>query len=215
MLKPLLLLLSLLLCPAAWGSPHHAKHHAKQAPASVTSSPAQVDGIVSAAVDNLWAQTNRYWHVGDYPRIVALDRIITQADPHFIDCYNTGAWLLWSMGRNGDAEAFYRQAVQNNPRDPAAYRDFGFFYFHTLRNYPAALRLFQQSTALPDADANDWKMLAHSYEKAGDLPHAIAVWRHIQARWPDAPAVQSNLNRALAAQAAAAVPAPALKAPAP
>jgi hypothetical protein len=27
-------------------------------------------------------------------------------------------------------------------------------------------------------------MLAHSYEKAGDLANAVAVWRQIQAKWP-------------------------------
>ena len=128
-----------------------------------TSSRAQVDGIVSAVVDRLWAQNDDYWHHGDYPRIIALDRIITQADPHFVDCYNTGAWLMWSSGRDADAQAFYALGVANNPRELAAYYDYGMFLLNHRKDYPAAIRVYRQDTLRANAGLLDWRMLAHSY----------------------------------------------------
>ncbi|MDQ2688482.1 MAG: hypothetical protein M3Y28_11525 [Armatimonadota bacterium] len=184
---------------------------AAPAPAS---SPAQADGIVSAAVDDLWAQTDAYWHVGDYPRIIALDRIITQADPHFVESFNTGAWLMWSSGLDSDAEAFYQQAVQNNPHTPAAYYDYGQFLFNHKHDYHGAIRVFTQDVARAQPGVLDWRMLAHSYEKAERWDRAVAVWRRIKARWPHgAPGDPShggvddrNLQRALSHLKAAPQP---------
>ena len=171
-----------------------------------TSSPAQVDGIVGAVVDRLWAKNDEYWHRGDYPRIIALDRIITQADPHFVECYNTGAWLMWSSGRDADAQAFYAQAVAHNPHDPAAYYDYGMFLFNHRKDYPAAVRVYRRDTQRANGGLLDWRMLAHSYEKAGDWARAVQTWRQIKARWPhgtdrdpaSAAVDARNLQRALA-----------------
>ncbi len=144
----------------------------------------QADGILSGVVDKLWAKNDDYWHAGDYPRIIALDKIIVQADPQFIECYTTGAWLLWSDGLDGDAEAFYKQCIRNNPGTATAYYDYGFFLFNHLRRYADARQVFARSVALPDADALDYRMLAHSYEKLGQYDKAVGVWRSIKTRWP-------------------------------
>ncbi len=170
-----LLPLLLALAPALCAAPRADKD---------TSSPAQVDGIVSAAVDDLWAQNDAYWHVGDYPRIIALDRIITQADPYFLDAFNTGAWLMWSSGRDDDAQAFYELAVRDNPTDSAAYYDFGMFLINHRKDYAGAIRVYTQDVTRADPGVLDWRMLAHSYEKAGHWDRAVAVWRKIKARWP-------------------------------
>lgn len=170
------------------------------------SSPAQVDGIVSAVVTQLWNHNDVYWHQGDYPRIIAMDRIITQADPHFIDCYNTGAWLMWSDGHNSDAEAFYQQAVANNPHASAAYYDYGMFLYNHLKQYDKAVRLYTRDTQHADAGILDWRMLAHSYERAGKWQDAVNTWREIQKRWPhgvssdpsSADVDSNNLKRAMA-----------------
>jgi tetratricopeptide (TPR) repeat protein len=151
---------------------------------SDSSSLTQVDGIVSAVVDNLWAQGDMYWHEGDYPRIIALDRIITQADPHFVDAFNTGAWLMWSDGLDGDAQAFYELAVRSNPHDPAAYYDYGMFLFNHRHDYAAAIRVYRRDVQQASPGVLDWRMLAHSYEKADAWDQAVGIWRQIKARWP-------------------------------
>lgn len=146
--------------------------------------------------DRLWAQNDVYWHQGDYPRIIAQDRIIVQADPQFIECYTTGAWLLWSSGRDGEAEAFYKQCVANNPDQSAAYFDYGFFLYNHLHRYDDARRVYARSTRLPDAGVLDLRMLAHAYEKLGRYDRAVGVWRGIKARWPQG-APQDNTHGAV------------------
>ncbi len=190
----------LLWAPALAASAAPPKHAASSQHPLPASSQAQVDGIISAAVDKLWEQSDVYWHHGDYPRIIALDRIITQADPHFLEPYETGGWLMESMGNYGDAEAYYRQGVQNNAHLSEPYYHLGFFYFNTLHDYPKAVQVFREDTQQSDTGVNDWKMLAHSYEHTGDIDQAAATWQHIKARWPHAPAVDANLNRVLALQ---------------
>jgi len=151
---------------------------------SVQQQQVQAGGIVSGVVDTLWDQTDRYWHGGDYPRIVALDRIITEADPQFLEAYSNGGWLMDSLGRTQDAEAYYTLGTRNNPHAEYAFWNLGFFYFDTPHNYLAAVQAFQNAVRLPDADVRDWKMLAHSYEKAGRWDDAVDVWQQTRSRYP-------------------------------
>jgi pentatricopeptide repeat protein len=144
----------------------------------------QADGILSSVVDHLWSQTDDYFHDGDFPRIVALMRIIVSIDPHFVDAFNTGAWIMWSMGDDNDATAFYQQDVQSNPLDSDAYYDYGFFLYNHLHNFPGAVAVFTADIANADAGILDYRMLAHSYEKEGRWDRALEVWRRIKARWP-------------------------------
>jgi len=156
---------------------------------------AQIDGIMSNIVDDLWKQNDEYWHHGDYPRIVDLDRIIVQGDPSFLECYATGGWLMESLGRRKDAEAFYQLGVKNNPDASYGYYNLGMFYYNTLKDYPAAIAVFRRDAVTKDASANDYKMLAHSYERAGNLASALKTWQTVKKRWPKAPAVDANLTR--------------------
>jgi len=177
--------LTTLSAASVFAAPRSPVPRALPAPASAQSvGETQVDGILSGVVDKLWAQNDVYWHGGDYPRIIAQDKIIVQADPHFLECYNTGAWLMWSDGANGDAEAFYKQCIKNNPGTSAAYYDYGEFLYNHLHRYGDARHVFARVVTFPDADVLDYRMLAHSYEKLGQYDKAVAVWRRIKARWP-------------------------------
>ena len=156
----------------------------------------QADGIVSGVVDKLWTQTDVYWHHGDYARIIALDRIITQADPSFLEAYSTGGWLMDSLGRTQDAEAYYTLGTRNNPHAEYAYWNLGFFYFNTTHDYSAAARAFRSAVQQKGADLNEWKMLAHSYEKAGGWDDAVSTWQQARARYPRDPSIDRLLAEA-------------------
>lgn len=166
---------------------------------------AQADGITGAVVDRLWRQTDGYWHEGDYPRIVALDRIITEADPQFLEAYSAGGWLMDSLGRTADAEAYYTLGTRRNPRAAYAFWNLGFFYFNTTHDYRAAARAFRSDTRQVDAGLNDWKMLGHAYEKAGQWDEAVATWRETKRRWPQGMSVDRLLRECLEKRARATV----------
>ena len=178
---------------------------AHAAPPTARQQRVQADGIVSGVVDTLWDQTDTYWHSGDYPRIVALDRVITEADPQFLEAYSNGGWLMDSLGRTADAEAYYSLGVRNNPRAEYAYWNLGFFYFNTPHNYPAAMQAFQMAVRLPGADVRDWKMLAHSCEKAGRWDDALPVWQQARSRYPHDPSIPRLLAEMQAKRLASSV----------
>jgi tetratricopeptide (TPR) repeat protein len=190
-----LLLIALFLCLAC--------PCAVKAAPTPQSSPAQVTGILNHVEGRLSAQRDYYWHQGDYPRIIALDRILTEMDPHFLDCYETGGWLMDSLGDTKDAEAYYRLGVANNPRVEVPYYGLGFFYFNTLHKYRLAASVFHQGALLPGENILDWKMVAHSYEHAQEYDKAVATWKYIKIRWPHGLVVDQNLKRAEQMQAAA------------
>ena len=192
-LSPLWLLTLLIVVPAS----------AAPAKRTLTSSPSQVNGILSRVTDLIAARRDAYWHQGDYPRVIALDRIVTAADPSELECYETGGWLMESLGDLKDAEAYYRQGVANNPRTEESYFHLAFFYFGTRHDYGKAANTFRLATRQQDAGINDWKMLAHSYDQLHEYGREVATWRHIKARWPKGVAVDHNLSRALALQQAA------------
>lgn len=196
----------LLFCLALFAAavPSSAQAAPAASPAvPATASQIQVDGITARVVDKLWNQTDDYWHDGDYPRIVALDRVITQADPQFLEAYSNGGWLMDSLGRTGDAESYYKLGIANNPRSAYAYWNLGFFYFNTTKDYAKAARAFEQDTQQPDASLNDWKMRGHAQEKAGQWDKAVATWRTIKAKWPNGLSVDRLLREAEEKRAAA------------
>ncbi len=173
------------------------------AASSTAASQVQIDGITARVVDKLWNQTDEYWHDGDYPRIVALDRVITQADPQFLEAYSNGGWIMDSLGRTGDAEAYYKLGITNNPHAAYAYWNLGFFYFNTTKDYAKAAHAFEMDTRQPDADLNDWKMRGHAEEKARQWDKAVATWRTIKAKWPNGLGVDRQLREAEQKRAAA------------
>jgi tetratricopeptide (TPR) repeat protein len=158
-------------------------------------SEAQIDGMTSGVVDGLWSRADYWWHKGDYPRVIGDDRLITEADPHFLEPYSNGGWLMESMGDNSDAEKYYRLGATRNPKESYLWFNLGFFYFNTMHNYPMAIHSFAISSSQEDAGINDWKMLAHSYEKNKQFAKAIVVWKKLQSNHPQDQVIAHNLER--------------------
>jgi tetratricopeptide (TPR) repeat protein len=156
---------------------------------------AQVSGITSRVVDDLWSRTDYWWKRGEYRRIIAVDRVITEADPGFLEPYSTGGWLMESMGDNADAEKYYRLGATRNPEKSYIWFNLGFFYYNTVKNYPMAIATFANSASLPDASINDWKMLAHSYERNNQLDKATDVWQKLHEKYGKDAVVLHNLQK--------------------
>ena len=155
----------------------------------------QVSGIVDEVVDGLWAKTDYYWHKGDYPRIIALDRIIVEADPSFMEPYAVGGWLMESDGDLADAESFYKLGCVRNPTSSYMFYNLSAFYMNTLKNYALAVKASESGVRQADAGINDWRMLAHAYEKNHQLEEALATWKTMKTRWPDGLAIDHNRDR--------------------
>jgi tetratricopeptide (TPR) repeat protein len=153
----------------------------------------QIDGITSAVVDGLWQRTDYWWHRGDYPRIIALDRLITEADPNFLEPYSNGGWLMESLGNNSDAEKYYRLGAERNPKKSYLWFSLGMFYYVTLKAYPKAIDSFHRAATAPDGGQKSWRMLAHSYERNNQMPEAIKIWQKLHAKYPTDGVIMHNL----------------------
>ena len=164
------------------------------APRGEASAAAQVDGITSRVVDNLWKTTDHYWHDGDYNRIVALTRICVEADPKFYEAWGSGAWLLWSMGDTAAADAFLRQGLARNPDVYHLHHDFGWHLFNTKR-YAEALPHLQAAVRFDDAPSQVWKTLGHCYDRLDRLDEAETTWEAVTRRFPGDVAGPPNLQR--------------------
>jgi tetratricopeptide (TPR) repeat protein len=190
--KPLLAALA----AAVFFAPFAAARAAEAAPAAAppAATVLQVDGITNQVTDKLWERTDHYWHDGDYNRIVSLLRVVVEADPTFDEAYSVGAWLLWSMGDKAAADRFLDHGVKNGKNKWVAHYNFGELLF-VRRQFQDAIPHLNASIQFYGAPAAAWKMLAHSYEKAGNLTKSVELWRTVVKKFPADAAAPRNLAR--------------------
>lgn len=156
-------------------------------------------GFREAAAGLLWVRCDEFFHSGDYDAILPLVRIITWLDPHAANVYVTGAWHMAynftdSTGERSDrryiapSEALLDEGIRNNPRIPDVKFEKGWENFDKIKNYAIAAEAFQDAINTPANKAIDpddypygaplktWHILAHTFERMGRIPDAIAVW---------------------------------------
>ena len=154
----------------------------------------QADGIEYRVTDRIWANTDRYWHHGDYNRVVTLLRLCTESDPDFDEACSCGAWLLWSMGDKPAANAFLNNVLVRAKNKWNAQYSFG-ENLMVRREYADALPYLQAAVQSSVAPVTAWKMLAHAYEHTGSLEKSRVTWRHVVERFPRDGAGPLNLRR--------------------
>jgi len=169
--------------------------HAAIVNVSAGYSETQVGGITSTVVDGLWSRSDYWWHHGDYPRIIALDRLITEADPNFLEPYSNGGWLMDSLGDTKDAERYYRLGAERNPDKSYLWFSLGFFYYNSMKDYPDAIMTFKRAADAPDGGPKSLKMLAHSYERNNQLGEAVNIWQSLHTKYPGDAVILLNLNK--------------------
>jgi tetratricopeptide (TPR) repeat protein len=182
----------LLLAHPSAAAPQQSRRSAQRKPAA--KAPAQVDAILDDVVDRLWTRGDWYWHEGRYEERVVIDRLVIRMEPRFAEAYGTAGWLLESLGRDQEALALYRQGVAAVPDRWETHEDLGMFHYQH-KDYAAAAAAFKQATQQAGAPAYSWKMLAHAYERSGDLERAAAAWEEAGRIAPDDGAVAVNLRR--------------------
>jgi len=135
--------------------------------------------------DLLWMRTEHYWHAGQWNEAIRLCRQIVQIDPHFIEAYNGGAWVLWNLDQDEQAIEVYRAGIAANPKRYEIYHDFGMYYYQR-KKYDEAAEQFRKSVE-NDAPMYNQHMLPNSLERAGHPEEALAEWEALARRFPDDP----------------------------
>lgn len=154
-------------------------------------------GMREAVASMLWVRADEFFHAGEYEAILPLVRMVTWLDPHQLDVYSTGAWHLDFNFTDSDersdrryippAIGLMKEGIRNNPEIYDLYFDLGWMhYLQKLKNYHDAAYWINKATKLPASDPNTGqmgprpsfvdRMLAHAYEKDGQLDKCEAQW---------------------------------------
>ena len=157
---------------------------------------------LGAMLDKLWIETDKYWHEGDYNRIVDLCRIVMEGDPGDDEACGAAAFLLWSMGDTKAADWILEYGSKRTPRNKGVFfHEFGWHLYNTKR-YKEALPYLQKAVAAGGVPVTAYTTLAHTYDRLGDLPNAVKTWELIGKRFPNHVSWKPNLARVKAKLAA-------------
>jgi tetratricopeptide (TPR) repeat protein len=141
----------------------------------------------------LVAESDGYWHLGNYPQCIRCNRAIIFLDPHFVDQYGTTAWLLWSIGQTDRATALLRQGLAANPDDWGMWFDTGDQYM-LLKEYAIAARFLRRAVELGATPPQNHQY-CHALERSGHPDQALAAWQDIKKRFPDDPLASQHVAR--------------------
>ena len=152
--------------------------------------------------DYLWRRSDVAFHAGDYPRAISLHRAIVTIDPTDVESYGVGAWLLWSIDKKAEADAFILQGLKDNP-DNWEMWDTAAKQYGLEKNYAQERDSYSRAVDLAGKDADQMlrRRFAHASENAGDLSGSAEVWRGLVADFPNEAVNKNNLARVEAAMA--------------
>ena len=155
-------------------------------------------GLKEVVAGLLWVRADDFFHQGNFDAIVPLVRIITWLDPHQLDVYTTGAWHLdynfVDSSERSDRRyipasiALLEEGVKNNPQTFDLYFELGWVhYYQKIKDYEKAAYWIEKARHHYAIEADTGKrtdhpgwvdrMLAHAYEKAGNIEMAKKVRR--------------------------------------
>jgi tetratricopeptide (TPR) repeat protein len=158
-------------------------------------------GMRETVAGLLWVRADEFFHEGNSEALMPLVRLITWLDPHYMDVYKTGAWHMdyniTDSSERSDrryippALALMAEGIRNNPDTYDLYFELGFMHYHLkIKDYKKAAEWLEKATTEPDLNPEKVltyerfplvvkRMLAHEYEKLGDIGKAKQQWRKV------------------------------------
>lgn len=160
--------------------------------------------IFSMVKDNLILKNDEYFHLGQYERCIANQRLIMAIDPTDTTVYDDVAWMMQNQLRDDEAEACLKLGIANNRDRYEGYDFLGYFYYTHERPEESAACL-EQAIEL-GAPVIVWHKLAHSYEQAGWFYESLNIWANLQYIEDDPAVPMLQLNRMLSGSPAPDTP---------
>ena len=155
-----------------------------------------VKGNEGSLVDYFWRRSDAAFHAGDYPRAIELHRAIVALDPSDTESYGVGAWLLWSLDKKDEADAFIAKGLKHNP-DNSEMWNVAAQQYGLEKEFASERDAYAKSVSLAGKDADQMlrRRYAHASEHAGDLGGSAQIWRGLVADFPNEAVNKSNLAR--------------------
>jgi tetratricopeptide (TPR) repeat protein len=152
----------------------------------------RVEAIWAAANDRLTLQNDVWFEDGEFPMVVQLLRFQVELDPHDYETVTNLGWMLENIHEWDEAVVVYRDYKRNNPNDPDAALPEANYWF-IKRQFAKIPPLLSKVSS--KAHPNNFRILAHAFERTGKLKEAERVWKRYLALHPNDEAAKVNLAR--------------------
>jgi tetratricopeptide (TPR) repeat protein len=180
MMRPILLSALLTLCAATSAQPDTKR----------------IDAIWSAANERIGRQTDAWFKAGDFPRTIQLLRFHYNMHPKDYEIATNLGFMLENIEQDDKALAVYIQLRNVNAEDPDSAWPEANFYFKK-KAYAKVPPILEPTIKDHDPHANNYRTLAHSYERMNMLADSKRVWELYISKHPDDLTAKANLNRVL------------------
>jgi tetratricopeptide (TPR) repeat protein len=153
----------------------------------------RLDAIWAAVDDRITSQTSTWFDDGDYPKSINLLVFQTTYAPNDYEAVTNLGWMQENVEEWDEALATYKLYFKNNPNDKERAYPEAYFLFSRKQyaGIPALLEPVLKFRPHPD----DYRVLAHTYEKLRKYQDAKRVWQMYLALAPDDGAAKMNLAR--------------------
>ena len=140
-----------------------------------------------AAHNRLGQQTSIWFEDGDFPKVVELLKYQHELFPNDYETATNLGWMQENIERYDDARATYLTYQKRNPNDPDNALPIAQHYF-IKRQYDKVVPILENAVKTK-SHPNMFRMLAHSYERTGNLKKSLEMWdKYIKLQPNDAPA---------------------------
>jgi tetratricopeptide (TPR) repeat protein len=153
----------------------------------------RIDAIWSAADDRMSQQLDVWFEAGEYPMCIQLLRMQYDLSPHNYEVATNLGWMYENTEQWDPAVAIYEQYLRENPGDPDARLPLAQYWY--LKKQYAKVPPILEGHLADKAHPNNFRILAHSYERLNRLKDSVALWKRYLALHPDDETGKNNLAR--------------------
>lgn len=146
-------------------------------------------GFKGLAADLLWLNMEEYWHSGQHHKVLPLLETISWLQPNYVLVWAIGGWhmaynIYAAVENDPEQQAYWydqgirflKKGIYYNPDKYDLYFELGWTYYHKGKDFPNAVTYLAKAAQYSSPDyVTD--VLAHAYEKAGNIPMAIETWQ--------------------------------------
>jgi predicted Zn-dependent protease len=154
--------------------------------------PKKVAAIWEYVNERFDRQSDAWFEDGEFPMVIQLLRIQADLNPNDYDVVTNLGWMLENVEEWDEAVVVYREYRRNNPQDPDAMLPEA-DYWYRKKQFAKVIPLLKGLTN--KAHPNNFRILAHSYERTNKLKESESTWKRYIALAPKDEPAKRNLER--------------------
>lgn len=156
--------------------------------------PQRMAALWQASDHRMTIQTDAWFKVGDYPRIVEALKYMHEFDPSDYETMTSLGWMLENIDRSDEALALYIDYRTRFPKlEDSEFPEANFYYQRKL--YSKVPPLVEPRIAAKASGPFSIRTLAHAYEKMNLLSDSKRAWLEFLTIKVDDGAAKHNLDR--------------------